>query len=354
VILRREAEIDLAGVRRLLLRLPNWLGDLCFAAPAVEALAEAAPEADFVVVGKRSLLPLAKRFPRVVRSIAVEKPREGVRVTDAVRRMRASGCDAAVVFPRSFRAALGPALARIPTRVGFASEARALLLTHPVRGVAALRTRHRTEYFGSLLRPFGMDPPDRPWRFRPTGEYLLDGLSALEEAAGKRVREPYAVFEPGGAYGTAKRWPPARFAALARRIVSEGHGRVLLVGSSDMRPLAAEIRALAGVPVLDLAGATTLVDLAGILAHASVVVSNDTGPLHLAAAIGVPVVALYGSTDPAVCGPRGEGPIRVFYDRVECSPCWLRECPVPGHPCLDPLDADRVFEAVVGWMAPRA
>jgi heptosyltransferase-2 len=94
--------------------------------------------------------------------------------------------------------------------------------------------------------------------------------------------------------------------------------------------------------VLVAAGETDLVALAGLLARAALLVTNDTGPMHLAAAVGTPVLALFGSTDPAVCAPRGAGPVRVLYERVECSPCWLRECPVPGHPCLDRFEVERV------------
>jgi heptosyltransferase-2 len=339
---------DPRGFSRVLLRLPNWLGDVCFAAPAVAALHEAAPGAELVAACRPALAPLAALLPGVSRVEPL--PEGGGAPLRTARRWRALGCDAAVVFPRSFRAALPAALARVPVRVGFSSEARALLLSHPVRGWKPLREAHRTAWFGALLRPFGLPPPQAPWRLEPPPAGLAAADDLLASAPGRRPGKPWVALEPGGAYGTAKRWPEDRYAALARRLVADGDADVAVVGSPEMAPLARRVAAAAGVPVLVAAGRTDLPALAGLLARARVLVSNDTGPLHLAAALGTPVVALFGATDPAVCGPRGHGPARVLYERVACSPCWLRECPVPGHPCLDGLSLERVLAEVRGLL----
>jgi heptosyltransferase-2 len=151
------------------------------------------------------------------------------------------------------------------------------------------------------------------------------------------------MMEPGGAYGTAKRWPEPAYAELCRRLVLEDRVDVVLVGTSDAAALHARIAVAAGAPLRSAAGATDLPRLAALLARARLLVTNDTGPMHLAAAVRTPVLALFGSTDPDVCGPRGSGPIRVLHDRVPCSPCWRRACPIEGHPCLDPMRVDRVL-----------
>jgi heptosyltransferase II len=341
--------LDAAALSRVLLRLPNWLGDVCFAAPTVAALHEASPRAELIAACRPSLAPLAALLPGVTQVVPLA-PRGRAPLRTA-RTWRALGCDAAVVFPRSFRAALPVALARVPVRVGFASEARTLLLTHAVRGWKPLREAHRTAWFGALLAPFGLQAPRAPWRLEVPAAGLAWADAFLSAVPARRAGKPIVVLEPGGAYGTAKRWPEERYAALARALVTEGDADVVVIGSAEMVPLAERVAAAAGAPVLVAAGRTDLLGLAGLLARARLLVTNDTGPMHLAAAIGTPVVALFGSTDPAVCGPRGHGPLRVLYERVECSPCWLRTCPVPGHPCLDRFAVERVLEDVRALLA---
>lgn len=337
----------------MLVRLPNWLGDVCFVAPALEALAAAAPRARFVVAGRPSVAALAARLPAVDATVVLDRDRSLRGVFRATRAYRAAACDAAVVFPRSFRAVLPVAAARVPVRVGFASDLRAALLTHAVPGWQALRTAHRTAYFAALLRPFGVAPPARAWRLAPPEAERAAAAAWLDAAPGRRAGARVVAFEPGSHYGTAKRWGADRFAALGRALHADGVD-VVLVGTKAMAPLHAAIAVEAGVPLLSAAGATTVLGLAALLARCDLLVSNDTGPLHLAAAVGTPVLALFGATDPAVCGPRGAGPVRVLYDRVPCAPCYLETCPVPGHPCLDGIDVARVLAEARALLAgPR-
>ena len=338
--------VDPASLRRILLRLPNWLGDVCFSAPAAAALADAAPRADFVAACRKSLAPLAARLPRVT-SVVVVDGTTGLRgMLRSAREIKKARCDAAVVFPRSIRAAMPVSLARIPVRVGFASDARSMFLTHVVRGWKPLRLAHRTAYFGALLRPFGLEAPTAPWTFTPPPQSLAWADAWLREDPRRRKGKPLVAMEPGGAYGVAKRWPEDRYAALAGRLVREGTADVVLLGTADMAPLHDRIAAAAKAPLLKAAGQTDLLQLSGLLARSSLLVTNDTGPMHLAAAMGTPIVALFGSTDPAVCGPKGRGRATVVYEKVPCSPCYLKECPVEGHPCLDQFDVERVHALV--------
>ena len=339
------------ALRRILVRLPNWVGDVCFAAPTIEALAAAAPEASFVFAGRSGLAALVSRFPRFERFVEVDSDGGVVAARASARSLRDLSIDAALVIPRSLRSALAPALARIPVRVGFAAQARSILLTHAVRGWKPLRLAHRSAYVAALLAPFGVEITPRPWAFDPPDDALAFADGFLASAPNRRARAPLVAFEPGGAYGVAKRWPDERYAELARRLVSSHGADVVLVGTKDAAPLHDRIAALAGVPLLRAAGATDLVQLAALLRRAALLVTNDTGPMHLAAAVGTPVLALFGSTDPAVCGPRGRGPLRVLYEQVECAPCYLRECPVPGHPCLDQFSVERVEREVRSLLA---
>jgi heptosyltransferase II len=334
--------VEASSFRRVLVRLPNWVGDVCFAAPTIEALAAAAPDARFVFAGRPGLEALVARFPRFERFLPVFSGGGIGAARATAKALRALPCDAALVIPRSLRAALAPALARIPVRVGFASQGRSILLTHPVRGWKPLRLAHRSAYVAALLAPFGLDTTVRPFAFEPPDDALAWADGFLAGTGGRRAGRPVVAFEPGGAYGVAKRWPKERYAELARRLVTAGRADVVLVGTPDAAPLHDRIASLARVPILKAAGATDLVQLAALLRRAALLVTNDTGPMHLGAAVRTPILALFGSTDPAVCGPRGRGPIRVLYEKVDCSPCYLRECHVPGHPCLDRFAVDRV------------
>ncbi len=346
--------VEASSFRRVLVRLPNWVGDVCFAAPTIEALAAAAPDARFVFAGRPGLEALVARLPGFERFVPVSSDGGLAAARRTARDLRALRCDAALVIPRSLRAALAPALARIPVRVGFASQGRSILLTHPVRGWKPLRLAHRSAYVAALLAPFGLDTTVRPFAFEPPGDALAWADGFLAGAAGRRAGRPVVAFEPGGAYGVAKRWSEGRYAELARRLVTAGRADVVLVGTSDAAPLHDRIASLAGVPIVRAAGATDLVQLAALLRRSALLVTNDTGPMHLGAAVRTPILALFGSTDPAVCGPRGRGPIRVLYEKVDCSPCYLRECPVPGHPCLDRFDVDRVEALAIALLGAPA
>lgn len=346
--------VEASALRRVLVRLPNWVGDLCFAAPTIEALAAAAPGARFVFAGRPGLEALVARFPRFERFVAVSSAGGIVGARRTAAELRGLGCDAAVVIPRSLRSALAPALARIPVRVGFAAQGRSILLTHPVRGWKPLRRVHRSAYVAALLAPFGLDTTVPPFTFEPPAEALAWADGFLAAAPARRSGRPVVAFEPGGAYGVAKRWPEDRYAELARRLVTAGRADVVLVGTPDAGPLHERIAALARVPLVLAAGATDLVQLAALLQRSALLVTNDTGPMHLCAAVRTPVLALFGSTAPDVCGPRGRGRVRVLYEKVECSPCYLKECPVPGHPCLDRFDVDRVEAAALDLLTAPA
>jgi heptosyltransferase-2 len=340
--------LDAAPLGRILVRLPNWLGDVVMAAPAVAALHRAAPGADLVAACRAPFAPLAALLPGVVETVPLG-PVRGVKAPfRAARALRDARCEAAVVFPRSTRAAIPVVLARIPVRVGFASEVRSLFLTHPVRGWRDLRRAHRSAYYASLLGPFGIAPAagaaPEPWRLDVPPAALAWADDFLASSPARRAGRPLVALEPGATYGPAKRWPEPRFAELAGRLASSGEADVVVIGNAEAEPIEERIAARAGAPVIRAAGKTDLVRLAGLLARSAALVTNDTGPMHVASAVGTPVVALFGATDPNVSAPRG-GPLTLLYEPVPCSPCFLRECVVDGHPCLDQFTVERVLRA---------
>jgi len=337
------------GQGRILLRLPNWLGDVVMAAPTVAAIHAARPEAELIAQIKAPFASLAALLPGVTRVVPAGRDRSFGDLRASRRALKALELDAAVLLPRSARAQVAPWLAGIPQRVGYAGRGRGFMLTHGVRGWSPYRRAHRSAWFGLLAKSFDTAPAepwliDLPEQGRADARCLLDGL-------GRQPDRPLVVLEPGASYGPAKCWPAANFGALAAKLIAEGCD-VATVGTDATRPVEAVLARAAGGGVLTTAGRTPdLLTLLHILGEAALVVSNDTGPMHIAAAVGAPVLALFGATDPVVSSPLGKRERRLVYDPEPCSPCFLRECPIPGHPCLTKLGVDRIHREVRAMLA---
>ena len=217
-------------MKRVLLRLPNWLGDVVMAAPAVEAIRRALPDAELVAQARAPFLPLARLLPGVTEAIPAGEDRGLRGLWRSRRALRARRFDGAVVFPRSFRAAVAPWLAGIPVRVGFGATARPRLLTHPVEGWQPLRQRHRSAFYGALTRPFGVEPGG-PWRLEAPPA-ALEAADRLLLHLGRRPGRPLVAMEPGASYGPAKCWPADRFGEAARRLIHEDRADVVTIGTA--------------------------------------------------------------------------------------------------------------------------
>jgi heptosyltransferase-2 len=331
------------GQRRILIRLPNWLGDIVMAAPTVAAIAVARPEAELIAQVRTPFMPLAERLPGVARVVPAGRDRTVGDLLRSRRALRHLAPDAAVILPRSARATLAPWLARVPVRVGFSARGLGRLLTHGVRGWRPLRSEHRSAWFAALAGAFDAHP-GAPWRMELDETARLAGVRLLA-GLGHRAGRPLVVLEPGASYGPAKCWPPERFGDLAASLIAEGID-VVTVGTEATRRLEARVAARAGGGLLRAAGRTDdLSVLIGVLGAAGLVVSNDTGPMHLAAALATPTLALFGATDPVVSGPMGQGVRHLIFEPEPCSPCLLRDCPIPGHPCMRKIGVARVHRA---------
>ncbi len=327
-----------AAPARLVVRLPTWLGDVVMAAPALEALSRALPETTLVAAARPGQAGLAAMLPSVAAVLEIGDERGPGGVRAAARRYREDGADAVLALPRGARALLAPYLARVPVRVGFGAPLQRWLLTHPVEGWRAWRGAHRSAWLGLPGRAFGAGPLGAPVLCPPT--VARERARQLLGALGHRPGRPLVLLEPGAAYGPAKCWPADRFGRLARLLLDDGAD----VATIGHRRASAEDEIVRLAPgVLRAAGRTPeLPVLAALLEAASLVVTNDTGPMHLAAAVGAPVLALFGATDPVVSGPAGAAPRRILVSPTPCSPCFLRRCAVPGHPCLASIGVGRV------------
>lgn len=319
------------------MRAPNWLGDAVMALPAMAAVRARHPDAFLAVAAAPSIAPLFREqtSARADGVIVVDGPRE-------IETLREAAFDAALLFPNSFRSALHARRAGIAQRWGYAAGFRAPLLTRRVRRPRA--KVHQTAYYAELVRGLGMTVADTPPCVRVTAP-TASRAAALLESGGAPAAAAIVGFAPGAAYGHAKRWPPSRVADVITRLVRERDATCVLVGAAGDRPAGREIEdALPrDLRPINLIGRTDLRVFAGVLARCRAFVSNDSGAMHLAAALGVPVTAIFGPTDERVTAPVGSHD--VLLHQVFCRPCMLRECPI-DHRCMTGITADAVFEAV--------
>ena len=365
---------------RILVRGVNWLGDAVMTTPALQRLREARPQAQITLLTPAKLAGLWQQHPGVD---AVKTFADGESVFAIARRLRAERFDTALVLPNSPRSALETFLARIPRRIGCARPWRNFFLTDrvpPRAGEVPMRKRrvaevrklagradessirrdqgdcdagaHHIHHYLHLAAVLGGNPAP----VAPQLNVLPEEIAAVRAKFGMHEGIAWFGLNPGAEYGPAKRWPKEKFIAAARELQQQNRcGWVIFGGVAD-QPLAENIAGALTEPsasdpapvVLDLAGRTTLRELCAALKACAVLLTNDTGPMHVAAAVGTPVVALFGSTSPELTGPGLPGDFRhaLLKNEVPCAPCFLRECPIDFR-CLNDLGVARVVTAVM-------
>lgn len=318
---------------------PSWLGDAVLSLPALHALAGLGPVA---LLAHPRVAPLFALDGGLGRAEPFAGPVLSPAAWRQAARLRALRPARAVVFAPSLSAAARAASTGAPERVGIEAPGRSAFLNRRVRVPWPARSRHVADEFALVARAAGAGAPDAAPRLA-LGERTLEAGRSLLRARGADPGAPLVAVCPGATYGPAKRWLPDRFAEIVRRAAAAGAVPLLLGGAAD-RDVCADVGARArGAGAIDLAGATDLAALAALLALARVAVANDSGPMHLAAAVGTPVVALFGSTNPEWTAPRGPGHALLRH-AVACSPCYRRTCPI-GLLCFAGIDADVVWAA---------
>jgi heptosyltransferase-2 len=330
-------------LERVLIRAPNWLGDAVMALPAMAALRTGFSDKALAIAAPSSIAPLFHEMTQAAPDevLTVEKATEAAT-------LREGHFDLAIMLPNSFRTAWVCRLAGIRERWGYRAHGRSILLT---RGIAQPRgRRHQSEYYRHFVSALGYEAPDDLPRI-DISLHTRNRVDDLLARTGIDRSTPLVGIAPGAAYGHAKRWPPARVAQLAERLTHQG-AVCILVGAAGDREAGREIESSlpAGVRIVNLIGRTDLRLFAGLLAVCHAFVSNDSGAMHLAAAAGVPVAAIFGPTDERVTAPLGDHDVIVH--QVFCRPCMLRDCPI-DHRCMRGISVDRVFDAVSRRLAAR-
>lgn len=322
--------------RKLLVFLPNWLGDAVMALPALADLRRAWPDATIDLAARPSVMPLTPLIPGTNQTVRLDGRAAGIEA------VKAGGYDAALLLPNSFNSAWLAHRAGIPERWGYRHDFRGVLLTHAVAPPTRL---HQAAYYQHLTTALGFEPGPLEPRLVVSADAEAAAVRHLAEA-GWNGREPLVALAPGAAFGSAKRWPAARFAATAEELSAAGV-RSVLIGAAGDRKGGDDVLALvrpAATPI-DLIGATDLATLAGVLRQCRALVTNDSGAMHFAAALGVPVTAIFGPTNERETRPLGAGSVSVITGSAWCRPCMLRECPLT-HACMRSVAAATVVQDV--------
>lgn len=340
-------------LRTVLVRAPNWIGDAVMCEPAVRGLRSLFPQAELTMLAKPAIAELFALHPSLNGMLVYDDKRTHAGLSGKwalAGTLRRHRFDLAVLFQNAFEAAFLAWLAGIPRRYGYATDGRVFFLTEPVAVPDGPVPMHQVEYYWNMLRSLGM-----------TGGATLPTLlvSADEErmiavrlaSAGVDSSTLIIGINPGSTYGGAKRWLPDRFADVAKRLMrrfersERAHVVVVILGAKGEESLGKAIAAQLGGQAVVLSGETTIREVMAVVKRCRLLITNDTGPMHIAAACGVPVVAVFGPTDWRTTAAYGQERSIVRED-VDCAPCLLRECPI-DHRCMTRISADRVYEAAV-------
>ena len=333
------------AVKRILVRGTNWIGDAVLTTPALAALRARFPQARIALLAKPAVAELLQCHPAVDDIVLYRDPGPhaglGGKLSLAIQLNRGR-YDLAVLFQNAFEAAAVTALAGIPNRYGYATDGRSLLLTHRVPLTPKTRRKHQVEYYLELLKPLGLPVGPAAPTLRTTPGEDAAAVKHLE-AFGVKPDQVVIGLNPGSVYGSAKRWLPERFAQVADRLAAEHAACVLIFGGKGEEELGIAIAGMMTAPTIVFSGRTTVRQLMALIKRCRLFLTNDTGPMHVAAAFNVPLVAIFGPTNPVTTAPYGPGHELVRHP-VECSPCLLRECPI-DHRCMQGIGVDAVHAA---------
>jgi len=334
---------------KALIVAPSWIGDTIMAQPLFARLHARYPGLQLDALAPRWVAPVLRRMAEI--GEVIDNPFAHGQLSlkarwQLGRDLARRDYDAAYILPNSLKSALVPFLAGIPQRIGFTGEARyGLINIHHRLDKAALPLM--VERFAQLAEAPGV-APSKPVAYPRIRSSAADQQKTLDELALERPTRIVA-FCPGAEYGPAKRWPAAHFAALARKLAEQGCA-IWLFGSPKDHAVAEEIAQLAPGLCRNLCGATTLGQAVDLLAMADLVICNDSGLMHVAAALNRPLVTLYGSSSPGFTPPLSDR-AAILSLKLACSPCFKRECPLGHLDCLNKLSPDMVFEAALKRIA---
>lgn len=337
--------INRSSVGKILVRAVNWIGDAVMTTPAVDTIRANFPQAEITVLANPAVAPVFANYDGVDRVITFDRKGAHRGVLGRLRlaaELRTHRFDLAIMLPNSFDSALVPWLARIPQRAGKDSDARGFILTHRYPRLMQRSDTHQVLNYLSMLEYFGLQPAKAVLRLQTTA--AEDGeLAALLALRGIGPQDLVLGINPGAAFGSAKRWYPERFGEVAKELAQRWGAKIVITGGAGETEMAARIEECLVGDCANFAGSTSVRQLLALIKRCDFFITNDSGPMHIAAAFEVPLVAIFGSTDHRTTS--------AFFDQgaivrsgADCAPCHKRECPT-DHRCMTQVSAGQVVEA---------
>jgi lipopolysaccharide heptosyltransferase II len=329
--------------------MPNWIGDLVMATPILTDVRKAFPKAHITAMSLNPLCELLSEDPDIDELFCFNKVNAFGRRSerkDLIEKIRQGKFDLGILLTHSFSSAWWFWRGRVKNRLGYRGKGRRFLLTNSLPLPEDVQEQHLVKTYKGLLTKIGVPVSDSKPRLYFT-EKELDEARTLLRQFGIEPKHRLVGINPGAAYGSAKCWLPERFREVTKRLLEKEGVKIVYFGDQGGRGLTEEI--CKGLDVVNLAGSTTLRQLGALIKLCCVLLTNDSGPMHIAAAVGTPVVALFGSTNAEVTGPYETKASRVIYKKVECSPCYKRVCPIDFR-CMKRIESDEVYEAILSFL----
>jgi heptosyltransferase-2 len=332
--------------RNIIVRMPNWIGDLVMATPILSDLRKAYPQAHITAMCRSPICELLKEDPEINELFCFSKAsgfsrREEKR--NVIEKLRKGNYDLGILLTHSFSSAWWFWLGKVQNRLGYECNGRKLLLTQSLPFPKNIQNQHLVVTYKMLIEPLGIRVSNTPPRLYLSPKEI-DGARALLKQHKIPDGALIVGINPGATYGSAKCWLPERFREVTERLLRDKDVYVVYFGDQATASVVKEI--CTGLPkrVINLAGITSLRELSSLISQCDVILTNDSGPMHIADALGTPIVALFGSTSEVVTGPYRSG--TLIHKHVECSPCYQRTCPIDFR-CMKRIEADEVYEAIV-------
>ena len=332
--------------KNILIRMPNWLGDFIMATPILKDIRNQFPKAKITAMVKEPLCDLLKIDKNIDDLFCFRKPTSslftGKEHKEIIEKIKNGNFDLGILLTNSFSSAHWFFKGKVKTRLGFSMHFRRPLLNKSIPVPKAVNHQHLVLTYKELLVPLGISFSQSNPHLDISDEEKEKSLLLLK-GFGYEKGKTLVTMNPGAAYGLAKCWFPERFQEVAKQLLKDENCYVAFLGDMFMKPLIQKIINGLGTRAIDLSGKTDLRQLTTVISLSNVLLSNDSGPMHIASAVNVPVVALFGSTSAVMTGPYPKG--EVIHKHVNCSPCFKRVCPKDMR-CMKEISIQEVFEKV--------
>lgn len=342
---RNTKGLPFSNIRKILIRSTNWVGDAVLTLPAISSVRLTFPQSTIAILAKSWVAEIFNSNADIDEIITHDDSNYAgiLGKWRLIRLLKRKGFDLAICLPNAFGAALLVYMAGIPLRLGYNTDGRGILLTHAVNRNKRILRRHQIDYHLEMLGALGFTLAERTLNLNVLAEEK-EGARQILERLGVGQSDLTIGINPGATYGPTKRWFPDRYAALADKLIDDFGVKVLIFGSQNDNNIALQVIKNSKRNLINLAGQTTLTQAKAMIGRCRLFITNDSGLMHVASALKVPVVAIFGSTNPETTSPFGERNVVIRKD-IPCSPCLKRECE-DDYLCMRLIEVDEVYERV--------